>query len=198
MSIFTWICCYFSDRYFFNCGENTIKLFFELNKSFDATKIFLTRLSWTDTIAGLPLACRYLNRSGRLEQHVFGPREVANLIKSTSIFSRTLYNLNRDVSLRFTGYSTKSAPVYADDNITITPVVLDAREGKDDSLLSRDMSVCYLCEFPDMPGNLSREKVKEHGLSNDCCSSLLAGKTVITAGGVQVLVITITEGVQFE
>ena len=174
-------------RYFFNCGENTIKLFYELNKTFDATRIFLTRLSWTENIAGLPLAFRYLNKAGKVEQYVFGPEQAASLIKSTRIFSRTLSDLNENLSLRFTGYSVDSCPPYADDNIIIKPIVLDGRNGKESS--AKNLSICYVCEFADLPGNFLRDKVNAFGLPGHSCDALLAGKTVTTSDGVQVIVL---------
>lgn len=170
-------------RYFFNCGENVIRLLHELNMNLDARKIFLTRLAW-DNVAGLPLALRFLTGPSSRDKHVhvLGPQGTLKFIESIKTFSKTLTEMAFVNSTEFHG-SDKCC--FTDDNVTIKPIVLTGAE-LSNSYSQGHSSLCYVCKLADLPGKLQKEKVEALGIPADQRISLTLGDSIILSDGTMV------------
>ena len=149
----------------------------------DARKIFLTRLAW-DNVAGLPLVLRELTGPSSKDKHVhvMGPQGTRKFIESTKTFSKTLSELS---SVNCTEFNGTDQSFFADDNLTIKPIVLSGAK-TNNAQFRGPRSMCYVCELAELPGKMQVEKVEALGIHSDLRLSLILGDSVILDDGTKV------------
>ena len=174
-------------RYLFNCGENTVRILHELNRlKMNVTRVFLTGMTWQNHIAGLPTLIKCHGSLKGTGLTVYGPQGLTKFLRDVTTFSSTglqrLQSLELFNSLEFIGNSDQGQlEPYVDDNVTIRPVVLERKDK--DTCHSERQSVCYICEFEDLPGHFIREKAEKLGVTREWFNELAIGHPVVTSQG---------------
>lgn len=176
-----------SYRYLFNCGENTVRILHELNRlKMNITRVFLTGMTWENHIAGLPTLIKCHGSLKGEGLTVYGPDGLTKFLRDVTTFSST--GLQRLQSLKLfssTEFITDSAQgqlePYIDDNVTISPVVFERKDK--DACHSERRSICYICEFADLPGHFIREKAEKLGVTQEWFNELAIGHPVVTDQG---------------
>jgi len=147
-------------------------------------------VTWQNHIAGLPTLIKCHSSLKGRGLSVYGPEGITKFLKDVSTFSST--GLQRIQSLKLfdstefnSKYATQSQlEPYVDDNITIMPVVLQRKD--EDVFHSERHSVCYICEFADLPGELFPDKAERLGVTQDWFNELAIGNPVISSHGKKV------------
>ena len=177
----------FLTRYLFNCGENTVRILHELGQlRMNITRVFLTGMTWQDHIAGLPALIKCHGSLKGKGLSVYGPEGITKFLKDVSTFSSTglqrLESLKLFNSTEFIGNSGQDQPEqYVDGNVTILPVVF---ERKDQDVCHSDRrSICYICEFDDLPGHFQPEKATTLGVTREWFNELAVGNPVVSSSG---------------
>lgn len=174
-------------RYLFNCGENTVRILHELNRmKMNITRVFLTGMTWQNHIAGLPTLIKCHSSLNGKQLTVYGPEGITKFLRDVTTFSSTglqrLHSLKLFESTEFIGDSAQGqCDPYIDDNITILPVLFE-RKDKDVSHSKRG-SICYICEFADLPGHFNPEKAEKLGVTQEWFNELAIGQPVVSIYG---------------
>lgn len=203
-----------SQRYLFNCGEGTQRIFNEQKlKLSKINNIFLTRICW-EYIGGLPGMAMTLRDNGKSEIRLCGPSNLSDFIHATRFF---LYH----ESLKFdcVGFTGSDGEEFKDENLTIWPVIInetcqDIKRHADETQLcsSHDLSssfsngeedqpspkkfkpdfkmstaISYICQLAPLPGKFFPKKAIELGVpKGPLFGELQSGKTVTLQDGRQI------------
>ncbi|XP_068717526.1 zinc phosphodiesterase ELAC protein 2-like isoform X2 [Montipora capricornis] len=174
-------------RYLFNCGENTVRILHELNRlKMNISQVFLTGITWQNHIAGLPTLIKCHSSSRESALSIYGPEGITKFLKDVSTFSST--GLQRYQALKLftsTEFICNSAQYqqdpYIDDNITILPVIFERKD--QDVSFSERQSICYICEFADLPGQFLLDKAVKLGVTEESFNELAIGNPVLSSYG---------------
>ncbi|XP_078348561.1 zinc phosphodiesterase ELAC protein 2-like [Oculina patagonica] len=114
-----------SQRYLFNCGEGTQRIFNEHKLRLTrVNNIFFTRICW-EYIGGLPGVTMTLRDNGKSDIGLNGPSNLPHFIHATRFF---LYH--EKLKFDCVGFTGREGEKYEDENLTIWPVLLnEKREG---------------------------------------------------------------------
>lgn len=164
-----------------------MRILHELNRlKMNITRVFLTGVTWQNHIAGLPtlLKCHGALKGKVLS--VYGPEGINKFLKDVSTFSSTglqrLQSLKLFESLEITSSSSDGkVESYVDDNVTISPVILERKDP--DVGHSEKQSICYICEFADLPGHFLPDKATELGVTQEWFNELTVGNPVLSSYG---------------
>ncbi|XP_067043243.1 zinc phosphodiesterase ELAC protein 2-like isoform X1 [Acropora muricata] len=204
-----------SQRYLFNCGEGTQRIFNEHKlKLTKINNIFLTRLCW-EYIGGLPGMAMTLRDNGKSDIRLNGPSNLSDFIRATRFF------LHHE-SLKFdcTGYNGGDDESYEDENLRIEPVIINGKKqdagfeasSSNDHTAPQDQfaspndvdndlpsskklkprcesssSVCYICWLSALPGKFFVKKALELGVpKGPLFGELQAGNTITLDNGQQI------------
>ena len=179
-------------RYLFNCGENTVRILHELNRlKMNISQVFLTGITWQNHIAGLPTLIKCHGSSRESALSIYGPEGITKFLKDVSTFSST--GLQRYQALKLftsTEFICNSAQYqqdpYIDDNITILPVIFERKD--QDVSFSERQSICYICEFANLPGQFLLDKAVKLGVTEESFNELAIGNPVLSSYGRKVRV----------
>ncbi|XP_015768967.1 PREDICTED: zinc phosphodiesterase ELAC protein 2-like [Acropora digitifera] len=203
-----------SQRYLFNCGEGTQRIFNEHKlKLTKINNIFLTRLCW-EYIGGLPGMAMTLRDNGKSDIRLNGPSNLSDFIRATRFF------LHHE-SLKFdcTGYNGGDDESYEDENLRIEPVIINGKKqdavfeasSSNDHTAPQDQfaspndvdndlpsskklkphcesstSVCYICWLSALPGKFFVKKALELGVpKGPLFGELQAGNTITLDDGIR-------------
>ncbi|KAK2557125.1 Ribonuclease Z [Acropora cervicornis] len=179
-----------SYRYLFNCGENTVRILHELDRlKMNISRVFLTGMTWQNHIAGLPTLLKRQATINGGPLLIYGPEGISKFLDDISTFSSTglqRYDaLKLFTSTEFVKNNTdEQEERYVDDNLSIMPVILE-RKYQDVSYSERQ-SICYICEFADLPGHFLHEKAVKLGVSEEHFNELALGNQVLSSCGQKV------------
>lgn len=203
-----------SQRYLFNCGEGTQRIFNEHKlKLTKINNIFFTRLCW-EYIGGLPGMVMTLRDNGKSDIRLNGPSSLCDFIHATRFF---LYHENLKFDcIEFDGSDRDS---YDDENLRIEPVIIEGKHGdtfvqqssSHDHKAPQDQSaslptdasqplpkklkpyrksstaVCYVCQLTALPGKFFPKKAIELGVpKGPLFGELQCGNTVTLENGQQI------------
>ena len=150
------------------------------------TRVFLTGMTWQHHIAGLPTLIKCHGSLTGKGLSIYGPEGITKFLKDVSTFSST--GLQRLESLKLfnsTEFISNSAQgqlePYVDDNVTISPVVFERKD--QDVCHSDGRSICYICEFADLPGHFLPEKAVKLGITQEWFNELATGNPVVSSLG---------------
>ncbi|CAH3015232.1 unnamed protein product [Porites evermanni] len=190
-----------SQRYLFNCGEGTQRIFNEQKlKLSKLNNIFLTRICW-EYVGGLPGMAMTLRDNGKSEIKLLGPSNLSDFIHATRFF---LYH----ESLKFdcVGFTGSDGEEYKDENLTIWPVIINgsSKSLHDSSTSSNDeedlpspkklkfdfkvsTAISYICQLAPLPGKFFPKKAIKLGVpKGPLFGELQSGKTVTLQDGRQI------------
>ncbi|XP_032236963.2 zinc phosphodiesterase ELAC protein 2 [Nematostella vectensis] len=205
-----------SQRYLFNCGEGTQRLFNEQKIKYNKlNNIFFTRICW-ERCGGLPGMAMTLRDSKKTTINIYGPENLKDLMNGTRFFI-----FHEKMKYVCTQYNGIKDTAFTDENLTLTPVVIQAHKKddpsndksharKDEKLnseqqhpdkkikldpgLLKESIVCYICQLVSVPGKFLLNKAKELGVpKGPLYGKLKNGENVILEDGTEVCPEQVTE-----
>ncbi|EDO40024.1 predicted protein [Nematostella vectensis] len=200
-----------SQRYLFNCGEGTQRLFNEQKIKYNKlNNIFFTRICW-ERCGGLPGMAMTLRDSKKTTINIYGPENLKDLMNGTRFFI-----FHEKMKYVCTQYNGIKDTAFTDENLTLTPVVIQginndkSHDRKDENLnseqqhpdkkikldpgLLKESISCYICQLVSVPGKFLLNKAKELGVpKGPLYGKLKNGENIILEDGTEVCPEQVTE-----